>query len=1074
VTYTPVLPAPGQYEVQMWWPASTEFCANVPVDIVHSGATDTVYINQQANGGKWNSLGTYEFTGDGTEYVKIRTDDGAGGTLSGTIVADAVRFIEPQPPPEPLTLIDNAIADVNSNNSDSPGVTHQSFWSSSTSRAGYHGSNYWTDGNSNKGVRSVTYTPVLPAPGRYMVQMWWPAYATNFATNVPVDIRHNGGTSTVLVNQRTGGAMWFTAGIFEFAGTGDEWLRIRTDGTDGFVIADAVRFVALDEQGPFVMAFDELSAAAGAGYSSSCRRPFGAGLYDSVSNKTYVCWNGPGMDILVRAYDHDAGAWGAPVLVCDLNYTARYVYHNYPVMRLAPDGRLVIYFCDHSNKLFQAKAPAPNSIEGAWARTEISADLTAYPMPVVAGNDIYVFYSKNNDINWPYRAYRYIKSTDNGATWSAPFTIIDSEKNDPQKYDEVYAWGVDYDPDAGRIGITWTMAGGPAHNSSDKNLYFAWLNLATGAMLNAAGASQGPIVNNSDLPDCLVVAATGDPTAASWGKQHPFTNPTPVRDLLTGNPIIAYGFHDAGAAKDSIRCARWDGAAWADSLVQLNAKAFGDLRNHGDGEIHAIYQTGNSILVKVSQDRGATWEQVSAGAIPFAGQDDKAGELTFIENGRPDAFAFLGTYFEDATKPELGGNNYDGIFHTYIVKEDTSDASAPVFLLHPDAGDGVGGGSRLDLTATASGNPVPSYQWQVKEGDSASWRDLTAADTNYGGINTDTLTIWYVGVFMNGWQHRVTASNTAAGAVYSDATTIVVLALPSFDENPVAAQAVAGGKSVDIHAIVSSDTPLTLQWQVKEGAAAAWRDLTAADTACTGIDTATLTLLAVATGMDGWQYRLVATNALGENHTVGTTLNVMPAHFAAPVALVFGSAGNLYVSDAQNNRIHQITPVQKADIFAGSGLAGLVDGIGFAASFSAPRGLAVLSGTLLVADSGNAVLRAINADGNVTTLLGAGAGFASPAGVAVDAAGNIYIADEASHVIRVVTSGSAGLNVGICAGLPGEEGLVDGTGTGARFRSPSALALGADGNLYVADTGNDAVRIVMPLSATTGVVDTLA
>jgi hypothetical protein len=136
VIYTPVLPGPGHYDVQIWHPASGGFCAAVPVDICHSGATDTVTVNQQQNGGQWKSLGVYEFTAAGTEYIKIRTDDGAGGTLTGNIVADAARFVKVET--GPLTLIDNTAPDDTDPASKIPGdgVTAQGTWTGSDSRPG--------------------------------------------------------------------------------------------------------------------------------------------------------------------------------------------------------------------------------------------------------------------------------------------------------------------------------------------------------------------------------------------------------------------------------------------------------------------------------------------------------------------------------------------------------------------------------------------------------------------------------------------------------------------------------------------------------------------------------------------------------------------------------------------------------------------------------------------------------------------------------------------------------------------------------------------------------------------------
>ncbi|MDR2675952.1 MAG: hypothetical protein LBC18_14075, partial [Opitutaceae bacterium] len=242
VTYTPALPSSGLYEVQMWWPAAGNFCAAAPVDICHSGDTETVTVNQRTNGGKWNTLGIFEFTATGGEFVKIRTDDGAGGTIGCAVIAVAVRCVKV----EPLTLIDNALTNVNSNVTPlAPGVSVSSYWANAANASAY-GVNYWHD-SSKSAAKSVTYTPVLPDHGQYEVQMWWPASA-DFCDAVPVDIVHSGSTVTVYINQQANGGKWNSLGVFEFARNGAEYVKIRTDNGAGGtlekrVVADAVRFV---------------------------------------------------------------------------------------------------------------------------------------------------------------------------------------------------------------------------------------------------------------------------------------------------------------------------------------------------------------------------------------------------------------------------------------------------------------------------------------------------------------------------------------------------------------------------------------------------------------------------------------------------------------------------------------------------------------------------------------------------------------------------------------------------------------------------------------------------------------
>jgi sugar lactone lactonase YvrE len=158
---------------------------------------------------------------------------------------------------------------------------------------------------------------------------------------------------------------------------------------------------------------------------------------------------------------------------------------------------------------------------------------------------------------------------------------------------------------------------------------------------------------------------------------------------------------------------------------------------------------------------------------------------------------------------------------------------------------------------------------------------------------------------------------------------------------------------------------------------------------------------------------------------------------------------------------------------------GLVDASGSDARFSSPHGIAVdATGTLYVADTGNYVVRKITTDGTVTTLAGLagsqgsddGAGsaarFAGAWGIAIDTTGTLFVTDRSNHTIRRVTAQGI---VSTIAGLAGSSGSADGVGSAARFNEPTGIAVGADGTLYVADTGNSTIRTI----ATDGSVSTI-
>jgi sugar lactone lactonase YvrE len=199
------------------------------------------------------------------------------------------------------------------------------------------------------------------------------------------------------------------------------------------------------------------------------------------------------------------------------------------------------------------------------------------------------------------------------------------------------------------------------------------------------------------------------------------------------------------------------------------------------------------------------------------------------------------------------------------------------------------------------------------------------------------------------------------------------------------------------------------------------------------------------------------------------------AKFSVPNGVAVDSAGNVYVADTQNHRIRKITPAGVVTTFAGSD-RGYADGTGAAAKFAEPDGMAVDStGNVYVADNSNSRIRKITPEGVVTTIAGSDRGYAEGAGVAakffwphdvaVDGAGNIYVADSGNHRIRKITP------AGIVTSFAGStEGYADGTGAAAKFAGPQSVAVDSADNVYVADTFNHRIRKITP----EGVVITLA
>ena len=192
------------------------------------------------------------------------------------------------------------------------------------------------------------------------------------------------------------------------------------------------------------------------------------------------------------------------------------------------------------------------------------------------------------------------------------------------------------------------------------------------------------------------------------------------------------------------------------------------------------------------------------------------------------------------------------------------------------------------------------------------------------------------------------------------------------------------------------------------------------------------------------------------------------ARFNGPCAMASDPAGNFYVADSANNTIRKFTPAGVVTTLAGSpGLSGSADGVGSNARFNRPAGIAVDAwGTLYVADNNNSTVRSIAPDGTVRTLAGRvgqsgyqdgpswAATFDYPVGVAVDRLLNVYVTDAGTTIRKITATGT----VSTIAGAFSLYGSADGVGTAARFNGAGAMTSDSAGNLYVTDNQNGTIR----------------
>jgi sugar lactone lactonase YvrE len=204
------------------------------------------------------------------------------------------------------------------------------------------------------------------------------------------------------------------------------------------------------------------------------------------------------------------------------------------------------------------------------------------------------------------------------------------------------------------------------------------------------------------------------------------------------------------------------------------------------------------------------------------------------------------------------------------------------------------------------------------------------------------------------------------------------------------------------------------------------------------------------------------------------------AQLNGPYSVVVDSAGNLYIAEPGNNRIRKVSTTGTITTIAGTGYSGFSGDGGDAASAQLyyPEGVAVdAGGNLYIADTYNNRIRKVSGNGTISTFAGTGTfGFSGdgvaatvanlyiPTGVAVDAAGNLYIAEAGNHRIRKVST--AGIITSIAGRGPSAAGTFsgnDGLATSAQLYSPTSVAVDTSGNIYFVDARNNRIRKLTPM-----------
>ncbi|MBV8729572.1 MAG: hypothetical protein JO336_07165, partial [Acidobacteriia bacterium] len=601
---------------------------------------------------------------------------------------------------------------------------------------------------------------------------------------------------------------------------------------------------------------------------------------------------------------------------------------------------------------------------------------------------------------------------------------------------------------AGNSRAGYSGDGGPATQ--------AQLNAPTGLAIDASGdifiADTGNNAVREVTPNGNITTVAGNGTPGNSGDAGPATQaqlhgPSGVAVDSSGDVYIA----DSG--NNTIRIATSDGnintfagdgyANFYPAANQVETPTRGELHNPqdvGTGPNGGIYivDTGNSYIRLVVN--GAISAIAGSGAVGFAGDGGAANAVTTTGGGG------VGLYDPEAIAFDSAGNYYlADAGNSRIRKIDTKS------IIHTFAGSGA-------IGFGGDGSPA------------------VAAVFNFPtGIAIDSQGNMYIADSGNARIRKISSSGTVSTIAGNGTVSY------SGDGGPATAAQLNGPQGV------ATDRKGNLF--IADSQNAVVRIANAAGISSVGGGSFQLPR-GIATDQGGNAY--VADSLANRVWRVGTDGSVTAfagsgtrgyagdggagpsSQLNAPTAVAVDSSGNVYIDDFGNNRIREVAANGTINTVAGNGSQGYSGDGGPAtgASINQALGIAVDSaGNLYITDSGNNVIREVT-NGNIATIAGTGlAGYsgdggpassaqmAGPSGISVDSSGNIYFIDGTTWVRRIDTSGNITTITG--NGLLGYSGDA-GVATQASLNDPMGLWADLSGNIYIADTGNNAIRLLQP------------
>ena len=580
--------------------------------------------------------------------------------------------------------------------------------------------------------------------------------------------------------------------------------------------------------------------------------------------------------------------------------------------------------------------------------------------------------------------------------------------------------------------------------------------LVAGKNSTSYGGDGGLATNATLNPYSVTVDTNGNLYIADYGNNR-------VRriDAVSGIITTVAGTNTSGFSGDSGLAVNaklfWPTAVYADGLGNLL------IWDAGNGRIRQI--DANGIITTVAGKGSSTYSgdggPATNAGIGMGGMtsdafgnlliaDDSGGRIRKVATSKVPYLALNAVTTNNAGTYDVIIANASGSVTSSVV---TVSVVFPPAFTAATADVFVTNGSLATLTASVSGTAPFGYQWYAYPA------------TGLAGATNATLTYAAAATNQNGYYYCVVTN--AYGSVTSRMAALTVVVPPGIAVQP-SNQVVVAGQTAVLSVVPSGTGPFSYQWQLSG---------------------TNLPHSNGGTNKPSYNPNIITTIAgAGGVGFIGDGGPATQSALFYPCDVAVGGGGNVLIADQYNNRIRQVDTNGIIRTVAGIGSSGGIgsySGDGSAATsagINLPTGLATdPAGNYYIADSWNNRIRKVDTNGMISTVAGTNgraysgdgslavnANLNYPANIALDTLGNLFIADASNNCIRKV-DGSGIITTVVGTGVAGYSG-DGGLAVSAKLSAPTGVALDGQGNLFVADLGNNRIRLVNPA----GVISTLA